>query len=175
MNTLRSFGFLLTDTSRRYVHRFEQRARAALGLTLPQCKALVNLARHEGISQSQLGELADIEPMTLVRILDRMERDGWVERCSHPTDRRARRLYLKDKGRALMEEIWRLSDLTRGEALADIRKPQCEQMVALLGKIRDNLAALEPLPAAAAERPAGRSRGAAGAARVSRERAGTKP
>ena len=160
MQPLRSFGFLLTDTSRLYVQRFEARARA-LGLTLPQCKALVNLARNEGSSQAQLGELADIEPMTLVRILDRMERDGWVERCSDPTDRRARRLYLKPKGKALMEEVWRLSDLTRGDAFADIDKQQGEQMLELLARMRDNLAA--PLPGAAAA-PAGqppRARGAA--------------
>jgi len=163
MQSLRSFGFLLTDTSRLYVQRFEARARA-LGLTLPQCKALVNLARNEGSSQAQLGELADIEPMTLVRILDRMERDGWVERCSDPTDRRARRLYLKPKGKALMEEIWRLSDLTRGEAFADIDNQQGEQMLELLARMRDNLAA--PLPGGAAAPPAGAAR---------RERKGSKP
>ena len=85
--------------------------RAALGLTLPQCKALVYLAEHEGISQVQLAELTDIEPMTLVRILDRMESDGWLERRNDPADRRARRLYLKPEGKALVDDIWHLVDL----------------------------------------------------------------
>src|ERR1700722_4968034 len=106
LNSLRTFGFLLKETSRQYVQRFEQRARA-LGLTLPQCKALVNLADHEGISQVQLGELTDLEPMTLVRILDRMESDGWLERRSDPADRRARRLYLKPRSKPLLDDIWR--------------------------------------------------------------------
>ena len=88
LNPLRSFGFLLKDVSRLYVRRFEQRA-AALGLTLPQCRALVYLAMHEGISQVRLAELTDIEPMTLVRILDRMEADGWLERRLDSADRRA--------------------------------------------------------------------------------------
>jgi MarR family transcriptional regulator for hemolysin len=66
LNAQRTFGFLLKDTSRRYVGRFEQRARS-LGLTLPQCKVLVYLANNEGMSQTQLAELTDLEPMTLVR------------------------------------------------------------------------------------------------------------
>src|ERR1700731_5393 len=93
VNPLRTFGFLLKETSRLYVERFEQRA-GALGLTLPQCKVLVFLADHEGISQMQLAELTELEPMTLVRVLDRTESDGWLERRNDPADRRARRLYL---------------------------------------------------------------------------------
>jgi DNA-binding MarR family transcriptional regulator len=158
MNPLRSFGFLLKDASRLYVQRFEQRA-GALGLTLPQCKALVHLAQREGISQSQLAESTDIEPMTLVRILDRMESDGWLERRSDPADRRARRLYLKAKGRPLVDAVWRLADLTRGEAFAGIPGPQAEHLIALLENVRNNFAALEPLPAALPVALPGKARG----------------
>src|SRR5271155_132604 len=91
-----SFGYVLKDTSKLYVQRFEERARE-LGLTLPQCKALVYLSRSEGMSQVELASSAEIDPMTMVRILDRMELDGWVERRADPDDRRARRLYLKSK------------------------------------------------------------------------------
>lgn len=69
LKPLRTFGFLLRDVSRRYVQHFDQRA-GALRLTLPQCKVLVYLANHEGITQVQLAELTDLEPMTLVRVLD---------------------------------------------------------------------------------------------------------
>ena len=79
MNPLRTFGFLLKDTSRRYVDRFEQRARS-LGLTLPQCKVLVYLANNEGMSQAQLAERTDLEPMTLVRTVDSLESQGCLER-----------------------------------------------------------------------------------------------
>ena len=65
-NPLRTFGFLLKDVSDRYMQRFEERA-GALGLTLPQCRVLVDLVNHEGISQSQLAELTDIDPMTLAQ------------------------------------------------------------------------------------------------------------
>jgi DNA-binding MarR family transcriptional regulator len=144
LNLLRTFGFLLKDTTRLYTQRFEQRA-SALGLTLPQCKVLVHLAKHEGVSQTQLAELTDLEPMTLVRILDCMESDGWLERRNDPADRRARRLYLEAKGRPLVDDIWHLVDLTRREAFAGIPKKHADLMIELLEKVRSNFAALEPL------------------------------
>ena len=144
MDRLRSFGFVLKDVSRLYVQRFDQRARA-LGLTLPQCKAIVHLARHEGISQAQLSELTDIEPMNLVRILDRMESDGWLERRNDPADRRARRLYLKPKARPLLDQIWELTDKTRAEALVGISQSQAELLIDLLEKVQNNIASLESL------------------------------
>ncbi len=148
MDRFRSFGFLLKRVTSLYVHRFEQRARE-LGLTLSQSKALVHLARHEGISQAQLSELTDIEPMSLVRILDHMEADGLLERRHDPADRRARRLYLKPRARPLLERIWELADLTIDETFAGIPRPQADLLLDLLGKVEDNLGALQPLPAAA--------------------------
>ena len=145
LNPLRTFGFLLRDTSRRHVERFEQRARA-LGLTLPQCKVLVYLANNEGMSQVQLAELTDLEPMTLVRTLDMLELHECLERRNDPADRRARRLYLLPKGKPLVDQVWRLADQTRREAFAGIPKKQADLMIRLLEKIRGNLASLEPLP-----------------------------
>jgi MarR family transcriptional regulator for hemolysin len=97
LNPARTFGFLLNDTSRLYTQRFEQRA-DALGLTLRQCKVLVYLAEQEGISQVKLAEFTDLEAMTVLRTVDGLEFHGLLERCNDPTDRRARRLYLKAKG-----------------------------------------------------------------------------
>src|SRR5580692_3315259 len=101
MDSHRNFGFLLKDLSRRYVQRFEQHARD-LSLTLPQCKVLCKLEPNEGMSQARLAELAEIEPMTMVRIIDRMEADGLLERRADPADRRARCLYLTKKARPLL-------------------------------------------------------------------------
>jgi DNA-binding MarR family transcriptional regulator len=173
---LRSFGFLLKDVSRLYVQRFEQRA-VALGLTLPQCKALVYLARREGISQVQLSESMDIDPMTLVRILDRMESEGLLERRADPADRRARCLYLKDKAKPLLDDIWRLSDVTRCEAFAGVTRQRADLLIALLDKVRGNLAGLETLPS---EHPAGsavtsRGRGGMNVVRARRKRGALRP
>jgi MarR family transcriptional regulator, transcriptional regulator for hemolysin len=168
LNPLRNFGFLLKETGRLYTERFEQRA-GALGLTLPQCKVLVFLARCEGISQAQLAELTDLEPMTLVRILDRMESDGWLERRSDPADRRARRLFLEAKGKPLVDDVWHLVDLTRREAFAGIPRKHADLVIELLEKIQSNFAALEALPSRA-EGALQSERASTGAARSRRER-----
>jgi DNA-binding MarR family transcriptional regulator len=167
MNPTRSFGFLLKDVSRLYVQRFEQRA-AVHGLTLPQCRALVYLANNEGISQVQLAELTDIEPMSLVRILDRMEAEGLVERRNHPADRRARCLYLKPKAKPLIDEIWQLVEHTRREAFNGIPKKQAELIISLLERIQNNFQSCEPLPADSDPPPHG-ERNAVGAARSGRD------
>ncbi len=168
---MRTFGFLLKDTSRRYVDRFEQRARS-LDLTLPQCKILVYLANHEGMSQAQLAELTDLEPMTLVRAVDSLESHGCLERRNDPADRRARRLYLLPKGKPLVDEVWRLADLTRREAFAGIPRKQADLVIETLERIQRNLASLEPLPVPAeATPPSGRR----GAARGRRERTALQP
>jgi MarR family transcriptional regulator for hemolysin len=174
VNPLRTFGFLLKDTSRLYVERFEQRA-GALGLTLPQCKVLVYLANHEGISQVQLAELTDLEPMTLVRTLDCLESHGWLERRNDPADRRARRLYLEAKGRPLVDDIWHLADLTRREALAGIPKKHADLMFELLEKIQSNFASLEPLQPAPAVPSVHSGRVSTGAVRSRRERTASQP
>jgi MarR family transcriptional regulator, transcriptional regulator for hemolysin len=134
----RRFGFLLKDVSRLYVERFEQHA-ASLGLTLLQCRALVRLAENEGVSQVRLAELTDVEPMTLVRILDRMEAEGWLERRNDPRDRRVRCLYLTAKAKPLLDDIRRLTEMTSGEAFAGIPKRQSELLIELLNQVRSNL------------------------------------
>jgi MarR family transcriptional regulator for hemolysin len=142
MDPHRNFGFLLKDLSRRYVLRFEQRARD-LSLTLPQCKVLVRLETNEGMSQARLAELAEVEPMTMVRIIDRMEADGLLERRADPADRRARCLYLTSKAKPLLEKIWQLSDLTRAEVFAGVGREQRDAFIKVLAIIHGNLSALE--------------------------------
>jgi DNA-binding MarR family transcriptional regulator len=140
-----SFGYVLKDTSKLYVQRFEERARE-LGLTLPQCKALVYLSRSEGMNQVELAISAEIDPMTMVRILDRMEMDGWVERRADPDDRRARRLYLKPNSKPLLEAIERISCATRDEALVGLSAMEADLLMTALQKVRQNIASLPPLP-----------------------------
>jgi DNA-binding MarR family transcriptional regulator len=156
------------------VERFEQRA-AALGLTLPQCKALVYLANQEGISQAQLAELTDLEPMTLVRTLDCLESHGLLERRSDPADRRARRLYLKPKGKPLVDDIWHLADLTRREAFGGIPKKHADLMIELLEKIQSNFVSLQPLQSMPAVADLQSRRANSGSARSRRERTALEP
>jgi DNA-binding MarR family transcriptional regulator len=163
----RRFGFILKDVSRLYVQRFEQHA-ASLGLTLAQCRALLRLAECEGASQVKLAELTDLEPMALVRILDRMEAEGWLERRVDPRDRRVRCLYLTRKAKPLLEDIRRLMDLTWADAFAGIPKSKSELVTELLDTVRVNLTALAPVPVAMVQSIARRVAAGRGAERAER-------
>ena len=160
MERLRNFGYLLKDLGRLYTRRFEERAQA-LQLTLLQCKTLAKLSKNEGISQARLAELAESDPMSMVRILDYMEAEGWVERRADPNDRRARCLYIKDKARAILDEIWRLADETRMEFLRDLSPQECERLIDMLERIH---ATAHNLAAPAAAGPAALGKGAKRAA-----------
>jgi MarR family transcriptional regulator, transcriptional regulator for hemolysin len=142
---LRNFGFLLKDLSYRYVQRFEVRARE-ISLNLAQCKVLVRLEKNEGVSQARLAELTEVDAMTMVRILDRMEADGLLERRPDPADRRARCLYLTPKAKPLLDQIWRMSEATRAEVFAGIGKEEREVLIDVLERIHANLCRLEGTP-----------------------------
>jgi MarR family transcriptional regulator, transcriptional regulator for hemolysin len=140
---LRNFGFLVRDVYRLYVKHFERYARE-IDLTLPQCKVLGHLSRNEGISQARLAELTDTDPMTLVRTLDRMQQDQWIERRPDPEDRRAHRLYLCEAATPIMQRMWKLADQARQEALSALSVTEREQLVGLLERVHEMLLQLEP-------------------------------
>ncbi len=142
MDTLRNFGFLVRDVSRLSAKRFERNARD-LELTLAQCKVLAHLSRNEGISQARLAELTETDPMTLVRTLDRMQQDAWIERRQDPVDRRAHRLFLRETARPVVQRILSIADETRAEALAALNQAEREQLVDLLERVHGTLSALE--------------------------------
>ena len=88
-----TFGFLVSDVSRMLRENFRTTT-PELGLTLAQARVLVHLSRNEGISQVALSALLEIQPITLLRQIDRLEKAGLIERRAHPSDRRAQQLYL---------------------------------------------------------------------------------
>src|SRR5262245_30126935 len=97
---------LFHETARLVRRRFEQVSRdRQLGLTRAQAALLIHLARHEGVNQVSLAEVMELEPITLVRLLDRLQAAGLVERRPDPQDRRARILYLTDAARPLLARI----------------------------------------------------------------------
>jgi DNA-binding MarR family transcriptional regulator len=149
MDLDRSFGFLVHDVARLFGRRFNQRALLFLGLTRAQCKVLGYLARNEGINQAGLADLLEIKPMTLVRQIDRMEEDGWIERQPQPGDRRARRLVLTDKARPILARILDLSNEIRTEAFAGMSPQEDRLLLELLRRVHANLS--ERVPPLAAE------------------------
>lgn len=141
MNPLRNFGFLIKDVSRLSALNFQRHA-TELNLTVAQCKVLAYLQRNEGISQVRLAELTDTDPMTLARILERMEGDGWIERRPDPADGRARQLFLRPSAAPLLREMWRISDRARADAMAGLTAADRAQLMSLLDRIHSNLNAL---------------------------------
>lgn len=134
----RNLGFLIHDVARLMRKRFEQNARD-LGLTRSQCQVLAHLARHDGIQQSTLAELLEVEPITLTRIIDRLEEAGLVERQVHPTDRRIRLLHLREAARPLLAGIFAIGAMTRGEALEGVSEADHERLVEVLSSMKTNL------------------------------------
>jgi DNA-binding MarR family transcriptional regulator len=138
MNNTPTLGFILHDVARFLRKRFEQRAKG-LGLTRSQWQALVYLNVNEGIHQGGLAEIMEIEAITLVRILDKLEERGWIERRQHPTDRRIWLLYLRDEVRPLIAEMRAIGDATRAEALAGIPEDKRELLLEALTLMKTNL------------------------------------
>jgi MarR family transcriptional regulator for hemolysin len=134
----RSFGFLLHDVARLMRKRFDQRARA-LGLSRSQWQVLAHLSRHEGINQSGLAEILEIENITLGRLIDRMGEAGWVERRPDPKDRRARLLFMTEKVAPVMEQMRALAEETRNEALGGLPPEQRETLIDMLLHVRANI------------------------------------
>jgi len=151
-----TFGFLLHDSARLMRRDFERRSRSS-GLTRAQWAVLAYLARSEGTSQAALAEMLEIEPITLVRLLDRLEGAGWVERRPDPTDRRVRRLYLTETARPLMEQFQELAAATREAALSGLSEAERLQLTDLLTKVRTNLSGRGLAAEAASSEPAERS------------------
>jgi MarR family transcriptional regulator for hemolysin len=136
----RSLGFLVHDVARLIRKRFEQHARAKnLGLTRSQAAVLGRLSRHEGINQVTLAQYLDLEPITLVRLLDRLQAAGLIERRADPQDRRARSLYLTPQARPLLARVAILANDVYDEALVGIPLAERDRLVAALEIMKANL------------------------------------
>jgi MarR family transcriptional regulator for hemolysin len=138
MSSAPTLGFVLHEVARLLKRSFERRAKA-LGLTRSQWQTLVYLNVHEGIHQAKLADILEIESITLVRILDKLEARGLIERRRHPTDRRMWQLYLRDEARPLIAEMREIGDATRAEALAGVSPEDRQRLLEILTTMKGNL------------------------------------
>ena len=133
-------GTLLHDASRLMRRRFVQRARAEkLPLNRSQAAALLSLARWPGTSQAALAARLDIAPITLVRLLDGLQKARLIERRPHPTDRRKRTLWPTDTADAVLRHIRAIARAVEREALAGFDAAQRMELTSALVQVRDNL------------------------------------
>ena len=138
-----TIAFVLADVSRLMRRSFDQRARS-IGVTRAQWRVLTMLMRHEGINQGGLADLIEVEPITLCRMVDRLNEASLVERRPDPNDRRVWRLFLTDKARALLHDLKLLAADLNEEAMDGISAREQEQLRILLETIRTNLS--RPIP-----------------------------
>ncbi|MEJ2761564.1 MAG: MarR family transcriptional regulator [Gammaproteobacteria bacterium] len=135
-NTL---GFLLHEVTRLMRRNFSRRVE----LTQAQWRTLAYLSRNEGINQAGLAELLEVRPITLARLIDRLEQAGWVERRTDPGDRRACRLFLTEQAGPLIKQMQRLGAKTTDQALAGFSAAARERLIENLNEIKRNLLAAE--------------------------------
>ncbi len=135
---LPTVGFVLHDVGRLMRKRFEQQA-AHLGFTRSQWLVLLHLAKNEGIHQAGLAEILEVEPITLVRILDKLESRGLIERRQHPNDRRLWLLFLDPKAHSSLEKLHAIGEVTRSEALAGLSGADRAALLRMLGAVKANL------------------------------------
>jgi len=150
-----SLGATLQEVARLFRRRFAERARAeALPFNRSQCQVLASLARHEGVTQAVLAQLLDLEPITLVHLIDGLEEAGMVERRVKPRDRRCWMLYLTPAAAPVLEQIRRVSRAVREEALAGVPVARRDALLADLLRLKDNLSRAMPAAEEAEAAPA---------------------
>src|ERR1700694_3075311 len=129
----RNFGFLVHDVSRLIKRRFDRQARqTGLPITRRQAAVMLYVARNEGVSQTEVATWLDLEPIALVRMLDKLSEEGLVERRAHPTDRRVRTLWLTPAARPVIERILIINQAIREEAFAGMPAQTPDTVINLL-------------------------------------------
>ena len=147
-----NIGATLHDVARMIRRRFERRARqTGLPITRQQARALLYIARNEGLSQAAVATMLDIEPIALVRVLDRLHEEGLVERRPHPTDRRVRTLWLAPLAWGVIDRVLALNAEIREEACAGLPPAARDMLMRALGHMKGNLIIAEAGESAAAE------------------------
>lgn len=134
----RELVFQLLETSRQLRSYVDQRAREN-GTTRAQWSVLARLRRAEGLNQATLAEMLELQPISLTRLIDRLESQELVERRLDPHDRRARLLHLTSAGRTLVDDLDALRAEIAGEVLDNIDETSLSTTLATLASVRDRL------------------------------------
>ena len=138
--TNREFSFHIMDVARLLKTYADQQARR-FGISRAQWAVLIRINRTEGLKQSELAEVLDLQPISLTRLLDRLADSGLIERRADPNDRRANRLYLKPAAKPLLEKLATLGADMMETVLDGLDERAVERMLKELGVVKNNLRA----------------------------------
>jgi MarR family transcriptional regulator for hemolysin len=134
----REMAFTIMDVARLIKTYADQRARQ-FGISRAQWAVLIRIERTEGLKQSELAEMLDLQPITLTRLLDRLAENELIERRADPNDRRANRLYLKPAAKPLLGQLADLGADMMETVLEGLSTASIERMLKELGAVKDNL------------------------------------
>ena len=134
-----SAAFLMADTSRLFRRAFDARTRC-LGVTGQQWRVLVVISRRPGINQGAAAEQLEVEPITLSRMVDRLQDSGLVERRADPGDRRAWCLHLTEAAIPLIEQMRIIADDLLESAFEGFASDEREGFTVAIERFRENLA-----------------------------------
>jgi MarR family transcriptional regulator, transcriptional regulator for hemolysin len=134
----REFAFTIMDVARLLKTYADQRARQ-FGVSRAQWAVLIRIDRNEGLKQSELADMLDLQPITLTRLLDRLADNGLIERRADPNDRRANRLYLKPAAKPLLDRLSDLGSDMMETVLDGLSQTSIERTLKELGLVKDNL------------------------------------
>lgn len=143
-------GFIIHDAARLMRKRFEQRG-AQHGLSAAQWRLLVRVVKEPGVSQVRLAELLEVEPISVSRLIDRMEEAGWIERRADQSDRRVRTIFPTARSSKAFDDIKSVAGEVYEEALAGLPDEKRRILVEGLNTIIANLADSESCQAGAVE------------------------
>ena len=136
---METLPFEIGETAHALRKAFDRLA-VGLGVTRAQWKVLFKLTRMPGLRQVELADMLDLEPITLCRIVDRLEDAGLVERARDPEDRRAWRLHVTAQAQPLMEKLQAVGSQLVAQAFAGIDPKDIENTRAVLARVRENAA-----------------------------------
>ncbi|MDE1152463.1 MAG: MarR family transcriptional regulator [Micavibrio sp.] len=139
---IENLGFMVQDVGRLMRRDYNRRVQVT-GVTQAQWRAIMVLWRNPGISQARLSDILEMQPISVARLVDRMQASGHVERKPDPTDRRAVRLFLTDKAEPVRLRLMAYGVETRAAALSGLSLPEQEQLMNLLARMRGNLTGSE--------------------------------
>jgi len=137
-NLRREVLFQLTDVARSLRTLIDQRAREH-GMTRAQWGVLVRLERQEGMTQAEMAESLEIQPISLVRLVDRLCGAGLVERRPHPHDRRANLLFLTERGRRTLTRLAPLGRSISADVLASLTEDEIAALLERLLLVKHNI------------------------------------
>jgi DNA-binding MarR family transcriptional regulator len=143
-NLDRDLLIVLNDVARIMRTRFDQMARSTYAMTRAQWIILARLDRQPGMSQNEMATICEVEPITVARLVDRLELRGMVERRADPNDRRIKRLYLLPAAKPIIEIISKSREDMNARLIALLDQKTYDVMVDALLRIKENLAN-EPL------------------------------